>query len=198
MSVRRMASVGRSRISPNPETRTPLMSTTGRPPPRPRLLPSCGPSAVSNSATELTPSARISSDDSWVSGAMSPITMPGSRLPVTTTSSRASSAVAFWLAARAGCAGAGSDPSSEAPLASMATPIDERRRLSESDERGVVIMHPCILRVAHSTRSPGWSSSQVLFLRRSSAQSPTTRAIVSSAGHHRLGRITLRNAFMAT
>ena len=85
-----MASGGMSRTSRKEETRTPFSSTTGRPPPRPRPLETCGPSAASSSSTELTPSARISAGSSVISGTASPTTEPG-RVPVAvTTSSRTS------------------------------------------------------------------------------------------------------------
>ena len=76
------------------------MSTTGLPP-RPPLLLSCGPSAAISSVTDPTPSARISCEESVVSGWMSPTTDPGSLRPLTTTSSSSPSSVPDAICARA-------------------------------------------------------------------------------------------------
>ena len=72
------------RISAKPETRLPLISTIGMPPPRPRPLRVWGASSCSNSAMLDAPMARISWAFSVTSAGMSPSTLPRSRRPLTT------------------------------------------------------------------------------------------------------------------
>ena len=56
-STRKMASDGKLRSSPKPETRRPFSRTTGCPPPRPRPLPTRAPKLDNISATLDAPSA---------------------------------------------------------------------------------------------------------------------------------------------
>ena len=142
------------RISAKPETRLPLISTIGMPPPRPRPLRVWGASSCSNSAMLDAPMARISWAFSVTSAGMSPSTLPRSRRPLTTMVP-GSSAGGGVTAGSASLGGSGGSAVCAVTAVDNETVASKTIQYDDDTQKTLLTTNPCPKTTAPTLLLPG-------------------------------------------